>query len=135
MESLKRFLRERHRLRELDLLVFCVRGGRAHEGMSRVYKIFGKATRRIAIPVVIVITHLEKRQPTMDAWWQDNEKKLGELGLVFDGHACVTCLPSNHRRWASQQDIRFLISTEYRRAQSISSAQEYLMDNRNCVVC
>lgn len=136
VDSLKRFLQERHRLRQLDLLVFCFRGGRAHRSMSRVYKIFGETTRRIAIPVVIAITHLERQQPTMDAWWQDNERRLAELGLLFDGHACVTCLPSCHRRWASQREIRDLISAEYRlRAQSMLSTQEYLMDSRSCVVC
>lgn len=142
MDTLKRFLRERHSLGELDLLVFCVRGGRAHEGMSRVYKILGRPTRQIAIPVVIAITHLERQQPVMDVWWQGNERRLGELGLIFDGYACLTCLPSNHRRWASQQDIRVLISGEYRirlGAKSISSnlIREYLNDSNNsgCVVC
>lgn len=133
--SLKRFLQDRHRLGELDLLVLCVRGSRASEAMSRTYRIFCRTTRRIA-PVVIVITHLERVQPTMEAWWQDNERRLGELGFVFDGYACLTCLSPHHRRWASQQDIRHLISAEYRpRAWSMLSDREYLSGPDGCVVC
>lgn len=135
INSLKRFLRERYHSGELDLLVFCVRGSRASEGMSRTYKIFGHATRQFAIPVVVAITHLERKQPTMDAWWQDNERTLMNLGLAFDGHACLTCLPAHHRRWASQQDIRFLISADYQKGPvSLASDAEYLRDSR-CVIC
>jgi predicted GTPase len=136
--SLKGFLQEKRRRGELDLLVFCVRGGRAHTAMSRAYTIFCRATRRIAIPVVIAITHLERVQPTMEAWWQNNERELGDLGLLFDGHACLTCLSPHHRRRASQQDICALISTEFpqlRQARSTLSDREYLVDpNNGCVV-
>ncbi|KAF8557970.1 hypothetical protein OG21DRAFT_77987 [Imleria badia] len=133
--SIRRFLQERHRRGELDLLVYCVRGSRASDAMSRAYKLFCHTTRRIAIPVVIAITHLERAQPTMEAWWQDNERRLGDLGLVFDGHACLTCLSPHHRRWASQRDIRLLISAEHRpRALSTLSDREYLNDP-GCVVC
>ena len=132
-DSLKRFLQERYRLKELDLIVLCVRASRALEGMSRVYEVFCRESRQLAIPVVISITHLERMQPTMEAWWQNNERRLGGLGLVFDGHACLTCLPSHHRRWASQQDIRFLISAEHQtRAQS---SLEVLIGGPACVVC
>lgn len=137
--SLKGFLRERYRRGELELLVFCVQGGRARAAMSKAYKIFCRATRHIAIPVVIAITHLERVQPTMDAWWQDNERRLRDLGLFFDGYACLTCLSPHHRRWASQQDIRALISAEYpqpKRALSALSVREYLDDpNARCMVC
>ena len=112
--SLRRFLQERYRLQELDLIVLCVRGGNALESMSRVYKLPCRQYRRLTIPVVIAITHLERKQPMMDGWWQDNERELVELGLAFDGYACLTCLPFSHRRWASQRDIRSLISAECR---------------------
>ena len=138
--SLKRFLQERRRRGELDLLVFCVRGGRAHGAMSKAYTTFCLTTRRIAIPVVIAITHLERAQPTMETWWQNNERELGKLGLLFDGHACLTCLSPHHRRWASQQDICALISAEYPQLKPASgwstlSDREYLDDpDKGCVV-
>ena len=108
-DSLRLFLQERHRLEGLDLIVLCVRGGMALEGMSRVHRLFCREFRRFTIPVVVAITHLEREQPTMDVWWQHNERKLAKLGLVFDGYACLTCLASHYRGWALQQDIRSLI--------------------------
>ncbi|KAF8557523.1 hypothetical protein OG21DRAFT_1406993, partial [Imleria badia] len=69
-----------------------VRGNRADKRMLRIHKIFCRATRRMGIPVVIAVTHLERVRPTtMEACWQDNERTLGNLGLIFDGHdACLT---------------------------------------------
>ena len=135
--SLTRFLQERKSHKELDLLVLCVRRGRALQSMSRIYKIFCSATRRIAIPVVIAVTHLEKVEPTMEAWWQDNERKLTNLGMVFDGYACLTCLSPHHRRRASQEVIRNLISREYpQRTWSTLGEQKYLDDSDSaCTIC
>lgn len=134
--AITRFLRERRRLGELDLLVLCVRGSRAHEGMSRAYNFFCHGTRQLAAPVVIALTHLERQQPTMEAWWQNNERTLRELGLVFDGHVCITCLSPHNRRWASQQEIWGLISREHpQRPRNTLSDREYLDDSRGCVVC
>ena len=112
--SLKTFLAERRGGMQLDLLVLCVRGNRVSQGPSRVYEAFCRTTRQIGIPVVIAVTHLEKTQPTMESWWQENEAKLGDLGLLFDGHACLTCVSPLHRRWASQAEICTLISTTSR---------------------
>lgn len=134
--SIKKFLQKRHQDREFDLLVLCVQGGRTSEGMSRAYEMFCLATRQIGIPVVIAITCLEKMQPTMDVWWDRNEGSLGNLGLIFDGQACITCLLDHHRRPASQREIRLLISKEYsQRASSRMSDQEYLNGKGRCVVC
>lgn len=136
--SLKSFLQERRRRGELDLLVLCVRGGRAHEAMSRIYKIFCSTSRRIAIPVVIAVTHLERVQPAMDYWWPSNERELTSLGLLFDGYACLTCLSPHHRRWASQQVICALISAEFpqpKEALSLLSDREYLDDPSGCAIC
>jgi hypothetical protein len=135
--SLKLFLQKRRRHEELDLLVLCVRGGRAHKAMSRIYETFCNTSRQIAIPVVIAVTHLERVQPTMEAWWQNNESNLN-LGLLFDGHACLTCLSPHHRRWASQQEICALISAEYpqvRQTWSTPSDREYLDDPNGCTIC
>ena len=136
--SLKRFLQARRRRGELDLLVLCVRGGRAHQAMSRIYKTFCSTSRRIGIPVVIAVTHLERVQPAMDYWWPNNERELTSLGLLFDGYACLTCLSPHHRRWASQQDICALISAEFpqpKEALSLLSDQEYLDDPSGCAIC
>ncbi|KAN0090973.1 hypothetical protein V8E55_004539 [Tylopilus felleus] len=111
--SVRRFLQERYRSGELDLLVFCVQGNRASNAIARAYDTFCRPTRRIAAPVVIAITHLERQQPTMEAWWQHNERGLVDLGLVFDGYACLTCESSHHRGWASREAICGLVSAQY----------------------
>ncbi|KAF8123358.1 hypothetical protein EV363DRAFT_1180290, partial [Boletus edulis] len=129
---LSRFLRDRYSCGELDLLVLCVAGNRAHAGMSRVYKLLCRETRRTT-PVVIAVTHLEKFQPTMDAWWQNNEKELASRGMLFDGHACLTCLLPHRLRGTSQQAIRRLISNEYQRP---AKGEGCLNDPGNsCMIC
>ncbi|KAF8844766.1 hypothetical protein BDN67DRAFT_882298, partial [Paxillus ammoniavirescens] len=90
--ELRKFLRERHDKGEIDLLVYCVRGSRAHEAQVKNYKTFCAVTRRLAAPVVIVVTNLE-RENNMEDWWERNESSLRRLGMEFDGHACITALP------------------------------------------
>ncbi|KAF9231204.1 P-loop containing nucleoside triphosphate hydrolase protein, partial [Melanogaster broomeanus] len=90
--ELKKFLRDRHEKREIDLLVYCVRGSRAHNALVKNYKSFCAITRRLAAPVVIVVTNLE-RERNMDDWWEKNEPSFLKLGMQFDGHACITAVP------------------------------------------
>ena len=136
IQSLRRFLQERYRTGELDLLVFCVQGNRASDAMSNAYNTFCRPTRRIAAPVVIAVTHLERQQPTMEAWWQYNERGLGDLGLVFDGYACLTCVSPHHRRWASRVAICDLVSAQYPSLAGRSlSSEEYLSNEKGCTIC
>ncbi|KAF9230002.1 P-loop containing nucleoside triphosphate hydrolase protein, partial [Melanogaster broomeanus] len=88
--ALKKFLREKYFAGEIDLVVYCSRAGRALSSMTSAYKTFGKPIRQFAAPLVIAVTHLEGMQPAMDTWWVMNGRKLENLGLEFDGHACVT---------------------------------------------
>ncbi|KIJ14040.1 hypothetical protein PAXINDRAFT_37252, partial [Paxillus involutus ATCC 200175] len=90
--ELKKFLRERHRQGEIDLLVYCIRGSRAHQSIVKNYNTFCTVTRRLAAPVVILVTNLE-REKNMEDWWERNESNLRRLGMEFDGHACITALP------------------------------------------
>ncbi|KAF9245049.1 P-loop containing nucleoside triphosphate hydrolase protein, partial [Melanogaster broomeanus] len=89
--ELKKFLRERHEKGEIDLLVYCVRGSRARDALVKNYKSFCAITRRLAAPIVIVVTNLE-REPNMDDWWERNEHSFLKLEMQFDGHACITAL-------------------------------------------
>ena len=135
--SLRRFLQERYRSGELDLLVFCAQGNRASSNViSKYYNTFCRPTRRIAVPVVIAVTHLERQQPTMDAWWHNNERSLGDLGCVFDGYACLTCMSFHHRGCASYEAIRSLISAQYPSPAGRSlSPVEYINDEKVCIIC
>ncbi|KIJ09639.1 hypothetical protein PAXINDRAFT_39456, partial [Paxillus involutus ATCC 200175] len=53
--ELRKFLRERHQKREIDLLVYCVRGSMKNEVLVKNYKTFCLTTRMLAAPVVIVV--------------------------------------------------------------------------------
>ncbi|KAI9572062.1 P-loop containing nucleoside triphosphate hydrolase protein, partial [Boletus coccyginus] len=90
-KALKKFLKERHRRLEIDLLVYCVRGSRATEAYVKYYDNFCAITRRLAAPVVVVVTQLEKER-VMEGWWSKNSFHLRELGMEFDDHACITAL-------------------------------------------
>ncbi|KAF9222664.1 kinase-like protein [Gyrodon lividus] len=111
--ELKKFLRARHQNGELDLLVYCVRGSRAHDALVKNYNTFCAITRRLAAPVVIVVTNLE-RENNMDGWWERNEPSLQNLGMEFDGHACIAALPGNPRAAVSRETLQDLISRNYR---------------------
>ncbi|KAF8133179.1 P-loop containing nucleoside triphosphate hydrolase protein [Boletus edulis] len=136
--SLERFLQKRLDFRELDLFVLCMRGGRVSTETSRIYKMLCRTNRQKAIPVVVAVTHLEEVNPTMDTWWHSHERELARRGMVFDGHACLTCLSPHELRGASQQAIRRLISSEYQpRALSALAKEDYLNDpsRRSCTIC
>ncbi|KAF8840481.1 kinase-like protein [Paxillus ammoniavirescens] len=110
--ELKKFLRERHDKGEIDLLVYCVRGSRAKEAQVKNYKTFCAVTRRLAAPVVIVVTSLE-RENNMEDWWERNESSLRKLGMEFDGHACITALPDHPRETESRTTLHDLITRDY----------------------
>ncbi|KIJ11353.1 hypothetical protein PAXINDRAFT_137917 [Paxillus involutus ATCC 200175] len=133
--DLKSFLRESYFDGEIDLLVLCVRGSRSHRSMESAYKTFCKTTRQVAAPVVIAVTGLEQLQPAMDTWWVQNGRKLEELGLVFDGHACVTCLPHHPRRQASKEEIHDLLANDYQWGPSVvPGSEDYLNGGGGCII-
>ncbi|KAF8123355.1 P-loop containing nucleoside triphosphate hydrolase protein, partial [Boletus edulis] len=135
--SLESFLQERCRREELDLFVLCMQGNRVSAETLRIYEIFCRAGRQTTIPLVVAVTRLERIKPTMDAWWQNNEKELAKRSMVFDGHACVTCLSPHQLRSASQQAIHRLISSEYQPRARPPLEKEESPDNsgRGCTIC
>ncbi|KIJ19007.1 hypothetical protein PAXINDRAFT_109513, partial [Paxillus involutus ATCC 200175] len=110
--ELIKFLRERHQKREIDLLVYCVRGSSAHKAMAKHYDTFCAITRQLAAPVVIVVTHLEREKNTED-WWERNEYSLRRLGMEFDGHACITAPPNYRLENESKRALHDLIARNY----------------------
>ncbi|KAH7888368.1 P-loop containing nucleoside triphosphate hydrolase protein [Phlebopus sp. FC_14] len=134
-KELKNFLRKRYEAREIDLVVFCVHGGRNTKAMEKTYKNFCVPTRCVAAPVVLAVTTLERFQPAMDTWWVRNEKRFREMGMEFDGHACVTCI-SHSRRLASRREICNLIVQEaYRSSWRAEENSKYLPGGRTgCII-
>ncbi|KIJ09636.1 hypothetical protein PAXINDRAFT_17269 [Paxillus involutus ATCC 200175] len=109
-EKLKKFLQERHQKCEIDLLVYCIHGG--NKALLKNYNTFCLTTRRLAVPVVIVVTNLE-RYKNMEDWWKRNGSDLQSRGMEFDGHACITALPDDPRRTESEMTLRDLITRKY----------------------
>lgn len=111
--ELKKFLKERHQRREIDLLVYCVRGSRATQASVRYYDSICAITRRLAAPVVVVVSHLE-RVADMEDWWNRNSSDLKKSKMEFDDHVCVTTLPDHAQTAASKKKLVDLITKKRR---------------------
>ncbi|KAG2072299.1 hypothetical protein BDR04DRAFT_419600 [Suillus decipiens] len=109
------------------LLLYCMRGSRAHRALIRDYKFFTDivgSTVGVAggVPVAAVVTSLEDYPKDMDDWWVKNQDNLESLGMRFSAHACITSLPNDPhpssairaRRHQSEKAIRRLIHDSYR---------------------
>ena len=93
--------------------MFCVRGTRATAASVDYYNKFCAITRRLAAPVVIVVTHLEKEK-VMEHWWNKNSSALEDLKMDFDDHICITTL-AGHRRLAESKKRLVELITKNRR--------------------
>jgi hypothetical protein len=74
---------------EISLLVYCVRGPRIKNSVTRNYRMFYHGLCQEKAPMVLVVTGLEGEDP-MDAWWPLNEDVFQKHQMVFSGQACVT---------------------------------------------
>ncbi|KIJ09637.1 hypothetical protein PAXINDRAFT_17270 [Paxillus involutus ATCC 200175] len=110
--KLKKFLRKRHQKREIDLLVYCIRGSRKNEALVKTYDTFCRITCRLAAPVVIVVTNLE-REENMEDWWERNGSHVQSRGMEFNGHACITAIPNHPRENVSKKTLHELIARDY----------------------
>ncbi|KAF9232432.1 hypothetical protein BU15DRAFT_55036 [Melanogaster broomeanus] len=92
----------------VDLLLFCIRGSRFTATIQSNYRLFYEVLCRSAVPISLVITHLE-REPDMDDWWPRNSKSLEKYGIMGAGHACVTGLPDHSKYEESKIAIQNLL--------------------------
>ncbi|KAF9234443.1 hypothetical protein BU15DRAFT_52601, partial [Melanogaster broomeanus] len=76
----------------IDLIVNCLRGtrGDASAGVENYAAIRSAVSEDV--PIVAVITSLERYNEGMDQWWTRNEADLKARRMVFADHACVTTL-------------------------------------------
>jgi len=75
----------------ISLLVYCMRFGRVTIAMQQTYNLFVEVFCNRQVPVVIVVTHLE-RYGCMEEWWKKHEKDINDYELKSDGHACITTI-------------------------------------------
>ncbi|KAG1902389.1 uncharacterized protein F5891DRAFT_1186496 [Suillus fuscotomentosus] len=73
----------------IHLVMYCVRGEREIRTLRRNYELIRSQVKG-KVPIVLVVTCLEFRQPEMEDWWRINERTISKLGMTFAGHACIT---------------------------------------------
>ena len=88
----------------IDLVVNCLRGtrGDANAGYQNYTAI--RSAVSDDVPIVAVITCLERYSETMGHWWSTNEADLKARRMVFADHACVTTLDASMTRDAMFKD-------------------------------
>jgi len=87
-ESLER-LREEE---ELHLLIYCMSAHSRNKKNS--HEKYYKVLTSVGVPVVVVVTNLEREDISTENWWSKNERQLQEFGMnPSTRHACVTTLP------------------------------------------
>ncbi|KAG2064363.1 hypothetical protein BDR04DRAFT_265003 [Suillus decipiens] len=75
----------------IGLLVYCVHSTSAPHARTRACNTFHAGIRQKRVPIVIVITELE-REICMENWWDTNGEQFKCHGMQFAGHVCVTAL-------------------------------------------
>lgn len=94
----------------VDLLIFCMRGGRITASAQQNYRMFVEILCDKKIPVAVVVTHLEHEE-RMEDWWDRNEKHFETYGISVYDHACITTIRkpnSRHHDYSRDAVIRLL---------------------------
>ncbi|KAF9235337.1 P-loop containing nucleoside triphosphate hydrolase protein [Melanogaster broomeanus] len=94
----------------VDLLLFCIRGNRVNATTQSNYRLFYEVLCGSAVPISLVITHLE-REIVMEDWWLRQCKNLEKYGIKSAGHACITGLPWHSKYPESLVAIRSLLAS------------------------
>ncbi|KAG1742211.1 P-loop containing nucleoside triphosphate hydrolase protein [Suillus lakei] len=83
----------------VNLLLFCVRGGRVTATMQSNYRLFFEFLCEERVPLALVVTNLE-REARMEDWYTRNRGHLEKYNIRSAGHACITAanlLDGRHR--------------------------------------
>ncbi|KAJ8597346.1 hypothetical protein M405DRAFT_708927, partial [Rhizopogon salebrosus TDB-379] len=74
----------------IDLLIFCVRAGRVTATLQTNYRLFYEWMCEKKVPIVLVLTGLEREKDNMENWWTRNKHILAKYEIRVAGHACIT---------------------------------------------
>ena len=86
----------------IDLLLFCIRGGRITTTMQHNYRLFSEFLCDKKVPLVLVVTHLEC-EDVMEDWWERNEKTFEEYDIRSVAHACITAATARVTTFAAKR--------------------------------
>ncbi|KAG1720689.1 P-loop containing nucleoside triphosphate hydrolase protein [Suillus paluster] len=89
VENASKLIQNLDRRGGIDLLLFCVRAGRLTTTVKRNYRLFHEFLCEKKVPIVVVITNLE-REESMEDWWKRNHDIFDRGNIHVAGHACVT---------------------------------------------
>lgn len=133
IEKAHKLITSLHNAGGIDLLLFCVRGGRITSTMQRNYRLFFEFLCAKKVPLAFVITHLEY-EDVMETWWDNNEKIFQKYGMDSVAHACVTTVPPHvtklaKKRTESQGAIRDMLQKSLKKSNS-----PYVKDARSWFV-
>ena len=97
----------------IDLLLFCIRGGRITTTLQPNYRLFFEFLCEKKVPLAFVVTNLEQ-EDVMENWWETNKKTFEKYGIRSVAHACVTATPARvtaHRgkRAESQSALQMML--------------------------
>ncbi|KAG1791871.1 uncharacterized protein HD556DRAFT_1272502 [Suillus plorans] len=89
----------------INLLLFCIHGGtsRVTATMQRNYRVFFEFLCQERVPLVLVVTNLE-RERTMEDWYTRNIGNFEKHGIRPTGHACITA--ANTTSWSDTSGRR-----------------------------
>ncbi|KAG2145196.1 P-loop containing nucleoside triphosphate hydrolase protein [Suillus clintonianus] len=99
VENAYRLIKELDRQGGIDLLLFCIRAGRVTATIQSNYRLFYEFLCEKKVPIVLVLTHLE-REHRMEDWWERQQNIFERYGIQAAGHACITAangLDGRHR--------------------------------------
>lgn len=115
-EALVKLLHQLKNHGEIHLLIYCMHGNRAKAALLKYYETI-RDFLPPQVPIVAIVTRLERYQNCMEDWWSNNVQELASHGMNFADHACITTVPGCHRLSSafrerliySQRTIRDLI--------------------------
>ena len=115
IEKAHQLVKSLHNSGGVDLLLFCIRGGRITATMQRNYRLFVEFLCEKKVPLAFVVTHLEY-EDVMEDWWVRNKMTFKDYKIQSIAHACVTATPPRVTAHAAK------------RAESRSALQKMLRD-------
>ncbi|KAG2153651.1 P-loop containing nucleoside triphosphate hydrolase protein [Suillus bovinus] len=98
----------------VHLLLYCIKAGRIPPTFVTNYRLFYEFFFEEKIPVVLIVTHLEREEP-MDDWYTRNKGSFDHHAVKCVDHACITAATNLDQRYkqkyeASKVEVRELIT-------------------------
>ena len=87
----------------VDLLLFCIDGGRVLTHHQTNYNLFWEGLGHKKIPVAILVTRLE-HEKEMEKWWTKNAEFLAKLKIKCEAHACITTISEDVEGYGAKRD-------------------------------